>query len=192
MRKLKIQHLSLCFLGILAIVAVSTSRVAKAADDVDAEYQVDLSKSDVRQCIHPGAGGHGGGGEIPNPLLSINQHVELAVGEFYSLIGTVIAGSDNPNATAANSVPMFAVDLQQHPWLANVQRVRSPYYFLSGGWPFWGRYLQKRVLITVQARVTLITRPNGDRYSEIVLQVVDSGSVTPANQLGPKATTATP
>lgn len=190
MRKLKFQHLSLCILGILASLSVSTAHSASVAEGGENDFQVDLSNSEVRQCVQPGAGGHGGGGEIPNPLLTVNQHVELAPGEFYTLIGTVMAGSDNLNATAANSVPMFVVDLREHPWLANVRRVRSPYYFLTGGWPFWSRYLQKRVIVTAQARITYQTRQNGERYPEIALQIVDAGSVTPAGAYIPKTTTA--
>jgi hypothetical protein len=187
MRNLKIQLLSYCVLGILAAVSVTVPHLARAAsgaESADADYTVDSSKGEIRQCLQPGHGG----GEIPNPLLTINQHVELAAGEFYTLYGTVIAGSESPHSTAANAVPMFAVDLQQHPWLANVQRVRAPYYYLTGGWPFWSRYLQRRVILTAQARITFITRPNGDRYPEIALQIVDSGSVTPANSIVPRAT----
>lgn len=188
MRNLKIQLLSYCVLGILAAVSVTVPHVARAADgaeSADADYSVDSSKGEVRQCIQPGGGGHGGG-EVPNPLLTLNQHVELAAGEFYSLYGTVIAGSGSPNATAATSVPMFAVDLEQHPWLANVQRARAPYYYLTGGWPFWSRYLQHRVVLTAQARITYITRPNGDRYPELTLQVLDSGSVAPVSAIRPR------
>ncbi|MFL5815356.1 MAG: hypothetical protein ACJ763_17400 [Bdellovibrionia bacterium] len=187
MRNFKIQLLSFCFLGILAAVCVTVPGVARANESTEYDSQVvDLSKSEVRECLQPGGhggGGHGGG-EVPNPLLTINQHVELAPGEFYSLYGTIVAGSDNPNATSATSVPMFAIDLQQHPWLANVQRARAPYYYLTGGWPFWSRYLQKRVLVTAQARITYVNRPNGERYPEIALQVVDSGSVTPVTSSG--------
>jgi hypothetical protein len=190
MRNLKIQLLSFCFLGFLAAVSVTVPSVARANEATEYDSQVvDLGKSEIRECLQPGHGGGGGhgGGEVPNPLLTLNQHVELAPGEFYSLYGTIVAGSDNPNATAASAVPMFAVDLQQHPWLANVQRVRAPYYYLTGGWPFWSRYIQKRVIITAQARITYVTRPNGDRYSEIALQVVDSGSVAPVNSITPRA-----
>ncbi len=169
-KKSKIQLLRVFVLGIL--VALVGSVVGSTS-----------SLAEVGQCgLQPigfqlGAPHGGGGGEVPS--LQVNQHVELAIGEYYSLYGTVVAGSENSSGTSMNSVPMFAVDLQQHPWLASAYRVRSPYYYLPGSWATWGRYLNKRVLLTAQAQAVWVTRPNGDRVIGISLLPVDAGAVTP-------------
>ena len=176
-----IKHLKfqLCSIQILASLIALTlaTRVARADQSVDDIASHIDSTVETRACQFS-IPGHGGGG-VPTPF-AVNQHVELAIGEFYSLYGTIIAGSDSPNATSANAVPMFAVDLEQHPWLANAQRARAPYYYLTGGWPFWTPYLQKRVLLTAQAKAIYITKPNGDRIVEIGLEPADSGAVGPA------------
>jgi hypothetical protein len=64
------------------------------------------------------------GGEIPVPFGGVNQRVELADGEEYFLVGTIV------NIQAQDGVfqPYLKVDLDQHPWLANAHRVAFPYY----------------------------------------------------------------
>lgn len=170
-KKSQIQLLSIFVLGILSTLAVS-ARGWAGMDVPDA-----FSPAEIGQCNYH-TSGHGGG-EVPS--LQINQHVELAIGEYYSLYGTIVAGSDNPNGTSVASVPMFAVDLKQHPWLASALRVRSPYYYLPGGWNVWTRYFEKRVLMTAQAQAVWINRPNGERVFGISLQPVDAGAITPTS-----------
>src|SRR6202022_3622174 len=93
-------------LGILGILLVGVAGAASA---------------DTTCSLPPGGGG------VPNPFTNINQHVELAVGEMYSLVGTVVTKS---------SVPYLAIDLKEHPWLANGVRKQDPYYQLEGNWTF--------------------------------------------------------
>src|SRR5437870_1469834 len=63
----------------------------------------------------------GGGGDVPVPYANTNQHVELADGENYTLVGIV---------RFMGGLPYLQVDLQQHPWLATADRVAYPYYSL--------------------------------------------------------------
>lgn len=176
--KSQIQHLSIFIIGILVTLGVSAKSWADVGSS-DGLAQVGQPLKSVTQCsLEPTSLPHGGG-EVPS--LQVNQHVELAIGEYYSLYGTVIAGSDNQNGTSMNSVPMFAVDLQAHPWLASALRVRSPYYYLPGGWNVWNRYVDKRVLLTAQAQAIWVRRPSGERVFGISLQPVDAGAVTPSS-----------
>jgi hypothetical protein len=136
-------------------------------------------QAEVGHCVSPT--GHGGG-EVPNPF-SVNQHVELAAGEYYSLYGTVVAGPGISGSTPATGEPMFLIDLKQHPWLASVSRSKNPYYYLDGGWTFWNRFLQKRVVITAKAKPTFYMRPNGEYSVEYILQPVDNGAVLPVRSI---------
>jgi len=166
--------------GIAMIVAMATV-AASTINLVIADESVNVgmgNESTSGSCIyHPE---RGGGGEVPTPhSLAINEHVELAVGEYYSLYGIVTSGP-SLSESIANSAPMLAVDLQQHPWLASAARSRYPFYRLDGSWDFWGRYLQKRVLVTAQAKTAYVPLVNGQFRIEIVLVPVDSGAITPA------------
>lgn len=174
-KKSQIRLLSVFFLGVLGTLVISGKGWA-GVDSSDMITQYDQPRMEIGQCMLQAP--HGGG-EVPS--LQVNQHVELAVGEYYSLYGTVIAASENPNATSADSVPMFAIDLKQHPWLASATRLRSPYYYLPGGWTVWGRYLNKRVLLTAQAQAVFVRQPNGERVFGISLQPVDGGAITPTS-----------
>jgi len=157
----------------MATVAASTFNLVIADESV----AVERNSGGCSCAYYPD---HGGGGEVPTPhSLAINEHVELASGEYYSLYGMVTSGP-TLSASVVDSVPMLAVDLQQHPWLASAARSRFPFYRLDGSWDFWGRYLQKRVLVTVQAKTAYVPLVNGQFRMEIVLVPVDSGAITPA------------
>ena len=57
-------------------------------------------------------------GTIPMPF-STNQKVELANGEYYTLVGFI---------HEQHGAYFFHVDLKTHPWLSNNQRARYPSY----------------------------------------------------------------
>jgi hypothetical protein len=95
----------------------------------------------------------GGSGDIPTPLLnSANRAVELADGEHYVLIGQVLYWND---------MPWFEVDLNEQPWLASANRVKSPFYPLEGSHDYWLKYQNRRVKIVVGATGAVQTTASG-------------------------------
>lgn len=92
------------------------------------------------------SGPSGGGGEIPTPLTS-NQKVELADGENYYLVGTVVYLNDQP---------LFKVDLEVHSWLASEVRKNNPYYLLESWSLDWKRYENLRMRVLVRAHGNII------------------------------------
>lgn len=96
--------------------------------------------------------GSGGSGEIPTPLGLVNQTVELAAGEVYTLEGRV---------TSSDGYPFLQIDLHIHPWLANAARVSFPFYALDGGPNFWRSFIGKRVKIMAKAQWMLVELGDG-------------------------------
>ncbi|MDR3606493.1 MAG: hypothetical protein P4M08_03830 [Oligoflexia bacterium] len=96
---------------------------------------------------------YSGGGEIPTPFTLSNQHVELADGEQYELIGQVVSGarlSDSLPYDAAQA--WFQPDFNAQPWLASQARLANPGYPMENApWSSWTIYSQKAVRLTVVA-----------------------------------------
>ncbi|OFZ81628.1 MAG: hypothetical protein A2583_10015 [Bdellovibrionales bacterium RIFOXYD1_FULL_53_11] len=87
----------------------------------------------------------GGGGDVPTPLGMINQRVELADGERYSLIGWIRVDGNQL---------FFEADLDQQPWLARKKSPEGTYYPL---------FTKDRIKLKNYAdlRVRLIAEANG-------------------------------
>ncbi len=68
------------------------------------------------------AGPRGGPGDVPTPFI-LNEKLELADGETYTLIGRFVTREGNL---------WFQVDLDSHPWLANQKRKDFPFYRVIG------------------------------------------------------------
>lgn len=93
----------------------------------------------------PGKNPSPAGEEVPFPFEEVNRRVELADGEAYFLVGEIIWNQ-------VQSMYYFQVDLLQHPWLANLKRMKDPTYPLLSGLHNWERFAKKRVRLYVKAR----------------------------------------
>ena len=92
----------------------------------------------------------GGPGEVPTPF-EVNQLVELADGEQYVLAGRLV--------TQRTGRVVFRVDLQQHPWLANSRRVKSPFYPIdNAGGILLDKYVDSGadIRMRVMARIAIV------------------------------------
>lgn len=115
----------------------------------------------------------GGGGEVPSPFSTLNQLVELASGEIYSLVGTVVSG---PGLTKVSQViPYLQIDFKEQPWLGTATRRADPNYPLDGGWELWGAYIGKRVKVTVVARGVILWR-SSDNLARYVISLKSAES----------------
>jgi hypothetical protein len=99
---------------------------------------------------------------FPIPYSSLNQRVELAHGENYTLAGEVHCIGDKV---------YFQVDFDLHPWLKNKSRELRRYYPLSGGGVDWHDYRNRRIQIFVRAR-SMIYRWRGSYRHEIALDSI--------------------
>lgn len=96
------------------------------------------------------SGQGGSGGEVPNPFSNVNQKVELADGESYLLVGRVIIDSSD------RDLVYLAVDLKEHPWLANAKRKADPFYLIEASGRTWRKYDGLRVKITAEAKMYVV------------------------------------
>lgn len=85
----------------------------------------------------------GGSGEVPTPLITYNQKVELADGEPYTLLGKI---------HIVRGQAYFEVDLEEHPWLANTKRKASPFYPLLGTAAYWSKFEGQNVKVVAEAQ----------------------------------------
>jgi hypothetical protein len=112
-------------------------------------------------------------GDVPVPFSS-NQKVELANGEYYTLVGRVIFFQNHP---------FLNVDLDVHPWLANSKAVQSgeKIYPLQGSPAYWKTYESLRVKINVQAAADLVDACSNAPLYIISLDLVGTPEVVPNN-----------
>jgi hypothetical protein len=95
------------------------------------------------------------GGDIPLPLMETNQRAELADGEQYTLVGTILAEQDQV---------YLEVNFEEHPWLRSARRARNPYYPIGpidGGWE---KFTGKSIQIQVMARGFIVLNGTKGRY----------------------------
>lgn len=94
---------------------------------------------------HSKCGAQCGEGTIPYPLCT-NEKVELADGEYYTLVGWI--------KNVDTDAPYFQVDLKSHPWLENSKRFKLPHYPLLDLFPeeAWIKYESVKVQIIVKAQ----------------------------------------
>ncbi len=107
------------------------------------------------------------GGEIPWPFSASNQVVELSNGDRYVLMGWVNFRNGNPR---------FAVDLEEHPWLANSRRKLDPSYSLLGAPSYWRAYEGQKIQLRAVAKV-VTAEDQGRIVLEITLQSLTDPAV---------------
>jgi len=118
--------------------------------------------SDNTQGPEQGDGVNPIGGEIPFPFQAMNQKVELADGEKYTLIGRVVFELGEP---------YFNVDLELHPWLANQKRKDRPIYPLIASTVNWDSFEGQLVQIFVEAKGSVLLGLEKEHY-EIFLKSI--------------------
>ena len=106
--------------------------------------------------------GGGSSGHSPGGLFSDRILVELAEGEDYQLAGTV---------TLVRGAPYLAVNLDIHPWLATDNRRQFPFYALEGDMANWLKWVDKKVVLTVEAHGKIVEHVGNSRY-EISLKLL--------------------
>ena len=105
-------------------------------------------------------------GHIPTPFEASNQHVELADGENYFLLGRVVFGSDP--ASPLHYVAYFEVDLKEHPWLANKNRIKNPVYRLQGGVNYWKQFRGIRVKLPCTAETAIVMNSSSVKLEYVI------------------------
>jgi hypothetical protein len=102
----------------------------------------------------------GGGGNVPDPLAVYNEHVELADGEYYLLVGRIrIAPALQGSSRKLQAY--LAVDLKAHPWLANKKRRDFALYPIEGSVAAWKSYEGMRVKLAARARSQALVLGHG-------------------------------
>jgi hypothetical protein len=163
-------------LGAYAIFACASNYVAMASEVSDDSIVV-LKKTEpahrphtgAKVRIEPGPNDHsyGGGGEIPFPFGVVNQRLELADGELYALIGTVVF---------EGGTPFLEVDLDKHPWLANDRRLNDSRYPLECVGVNWRDFEGMKVRLFVEAHGKVLMEAGAAKY-EISLGLVTDWNV---------------
>ena len=113
-------------------------------------------------------------GDVPVPFSS-NQRVELANGEYYTLVGKIIF---------FQAQPFLSVDLDVHPWLAsatNTTSIGEKVYPLQGSPGYWKTYENLRVKISVQASADMVGACTNSPLYIISLDLLGKPEVVPAN-----------
>ena len=112
-------------------------------------------------------------GDVPVPFSS-NQKVELANGEYYTLVGKVIY---------FQSKPFLTVDLDVHPWLSssNSKYLGEKVYPLQGSPAYWKTYENKRVKVNIQASADLVDACTNAPLYIISLDLIGTPEIVPAN-----------
>ena len=141
-----------------------------------------LSGSSARATALPCPDVTGGtGSEIPTPF-DLNRRVELADGEEYLLVGKIVFKTI-ATVDGIRVRPYFAVDLNQHPWLASAKRKEMPFYPLSAPYARWKTFDGVRVKMSSIARGRITAdNPRGGVEYQIELSVSPRGTLEPYNE----------
>jgi hypothetical protein len=144
---------------IAAGVPLAALAVAREATELlDGRQEPVTNPGDCR-CF----GGGDDGGGIPVPYSALNQKVELADREYYTLVGRVIF---------VENVPFLQVDLAKHPWLANARRNERPLYQLVADSADWVSYEGEWLQVFVQAQGRIVKNELGVFVHDLVLKSV--------------------
>ncbi|MEO5970092.1 MAG: hypothetical protein ABIQ95_09205 [Bdellovibrionia bacterium] len=139
-----------------------------------------------RNIIHGGGGGH----DVPTPFQLTQTKFELADGELYSLVGTIVFAPppvalvyqselQRPSYTQFYGTnpkklhPYFSIDLENHPWIANAKRVDSPLYYIEGTSNNWKKWEGTSVNLLCRANGRILLTSNGPEYA-IQLEPIDA------------------
>lgn len=115
---------------------------------------------DRDEIILGGSGGH----DVPTPFQVRKTKFELADGEIYSLVGTlVIAPSYKGDSKKLR--PYFSINLDSHPLLANANRVASPLYMIEGSADYLNKWEGESINILCQAHGRILVTDKGFEYA---------------------------
>ena len=104
----------------------------------------------------------GGGIDVPTPFQCVPAvKFELAEGEVYHLIGTVVFMAQSEHSKRK---PYLKLNLAAQPWLASTKRVHFPYYQLEGNPHLWKNRMGLEVEQAFKAHGHIVPTENGHEY----------------------------
>jgi hypothetical protein len=118
--------------------------------------------------------GGGSGHDVPTPFQITQTRFELADGETYSLVGTIVF-IPTPLGSEAEFLqlrPYFSLNLKNHPLLANAKRVISPLYLIQGNVEKWKKWESRSVNLLARAHGKVHLTSKGLEYF-IYLEEID-------------------
>jgi hypothetical protein len=108
--------------------------------------------------------GGGASHDVPSPFQYQKNKYELADGEVYSLFGSITllpSLSSDPRRQKA----YFAVNLDDHPYLANINRVKSPLYLIEDAPENWIKWNGRSITLLCMAHGRILFTTQGPHYA---------------------------